>query len=133
MLIPMVFAVVVGFASTAPTTMPTPTATVAASPTPDMAQLTARFTAFFTEVLAEKVPSEGLTDKMQAALTPAVVSELHTFYAPNGTFQKLSFKAQDYVQGFRRYHYVAVFEHGSLGVMFVVDTNGKIAGFFNEP
>jgi hypothetical protein len=132
MLISAIFALLVANLDPAPVPSATPTATTS-SPTPDIAALTTRFTAFFTDVLAGKAPTQGLTDKMQTALTPAVLSQLQQIYGTLGTFQKLSFKFQDSMQGFQRYHYTAVFQKGSPGVMFVVDSSDKIAGFFNEP
>lgn len=132
MFVPMMFAVVVATATPAPLSTAAPGA-VTQSPAPDLPQLTAQFTTFFTDVLAGKVPTQGLTDEMQSALSPAVVSQLQQFYRTLGTFQKLSFKTQDSVQGFARYHYTAVFQNGSPGVMFVVDSSDRIAGFFNEP
>jgi hypothetical protein len=36
------------------------------------------------------------------------------------------------MQGYERYHYLAVFEKGSRGFMFIVDSNGTIAGFFED-
>lgn len=119
-------------ANATPTPIATSTASVP-SPTPEMLKLTARFTSFFADVLAGRTPTQDLTDKMQSALSPAVLSQLQQFYGTLGTFQKLSFKDQDSIQGFRRYHYLAIFQNGSPGVMFVIDSDDKIAGFFNEP
>jgi hypothetical protein len=132
MLIPLILTVILANASPTPSTAST-SSTVVPSATPDVSLLTARFTAFFTEVLAGKAPAQGLTDKMQSALTPDVLSKLSAYYGTLGKFERLTFKAEDEVQGFQRYHYTAVFSNGSSGVLFVVDSDGKIAGFFNEP
>lgn len=94
--------------------------------------LTARFTAFFADVLAGRVPSTNLTPEMKAGLTSGLLSQLAAFYATFGTFEKLEFVGQDTVQGYERYHYTATFDKGTQGVMFVTDTNGAIAGFFKD-
>ncbi len=93
---------------------------------------TARFTAFFADVLAGRVPSTSLTPEMKAGLTSELLSQLSAFYATFGTFQKLEFVDQDIVQGYQRYHYVATFDKGTQGVMFVTDASGAIAGFFKD-
>jgi hypothetical protein len=94
--------------------------------------LSAQFTAFLTDVLAGRLPASGISDQMKSALTPAVIAQVGGSFAPLGKFQKLQFVRQDTVQGYQRYHYVAVFDKGTQGLMFVVDSNGNIAGFFKD-
>jgi len=93
---------------------------------------TARFAAFFSDILADRVPDQNLTDKMTAALTPARVSEICALYTHFGKFQHLQFLGTDSLQGYDRYHYAAIFAGGKQAVLFVLDSQSKIAGFFNE-
>jgi len=94
--------------------------------------LTARFTAFFADVLAGRAPSTNLTPEMKAGLTSELLSQLAAFYASFGTFQKLEYVGEDNVEGYQRYHYTATFDKGTQGVMFVTDASGAIAGFFKD-
>lgn len=93
---------------------------------------TARFASFFRDILADRVPSQDLTDKMKAALTPPTVNQIRTSYSSLGVFQRLQFLGSDSLEGYDRYHYAAMFTGGKRAVMFVLDSRGKIAGFFNE-
>jgi hypothetical protein len=94
--------------------------------------LTAQLTAFLTDVLAGRLPATGISDQMKSALTPALIAQIGGAFAPLGKFQKLQFVRQDTVQGYQRYHYVAVFDKGTQGLIFVVDSNGNIAGFSKD-
>jgi hypothetical protein len=94
--------------------------------------LTARFSAFLTDVLAGHLPSGGVSDAMKSGFTPQLISQVDSSFAALGTFQKLQFVRQDSVQGYQRYHYVAVFDKGTQALMFVLDAKGDIAGFFND-
>jgi hypothetical protein len=98
---------------------------------PDSA-LTARFSTFLTDVLAGRLPATGLSDPMKAAFTSDVLAQVDTAFAGLGTFQKLQFVREDTVQGYQRYHYVAVFDKGAQPLMFVLDSSGNIAGFFKD-
>jgi hypothetical protein len=98
---------------------------------PDQA-LTARFTAFFTEVLAGRIPSGNLSALMKAGFTSEMLSQIDGFYGTFGAFQKLQFVSQDSLGGYQRYHYTAVFDKGTQGVLFVTDSSGAIAGFFKD-
>jgi Protein of unknown function (DUF3887) len=106
-------------------------ATPAPTVTPDSA-LTARFSTFLTDVLAGRLPPAGISDAMKTALTPNMLAQIDAMLAPLGTFQKLQFVREDAVQGYQRYHYVAVFDKGTQPLMFVLDSNGNIAGFFKD-
>ena len=88
------------------------------------------FTAFFTELLAGKVPSVNLTPQVKAGLTPTVLTQIDGLYSNFGAFKSLQFVSSDTVQGYQRYHYKAIFEKSTQGVMFVTDASGAIAGFF---
>jgi hypothetical protein len=99
---------------------------------PDSA-LTSRFTAFFKQVLAGHAPGGNISPQMKSGLTPQLISQIDGAFASYGTFRRLDFVHQDSLQGYQRYHYTAVFDKGSQGLMFVVDSNGTIAGFFQDP
>lgn len=110
-----------------------PAAAASAAPVgPPDAALTARFSAFLSDVLAGRLPPSGVSDRMKAAFTPDMLAEVDTLFAPLGTFQTLQFAREDTVQGFQRYHYIAVFDKGTQALMFVLDSNGNIAGFFKD-
>ncbi len=94
--------------------------------------LTARFTAFLTDVLAGRVPATGLTDAMKTGLTPQLLSQIDGSFAPLGAFQRLQFVRQDTLEGYQRYHYVAIFAKGTQPLMFVLEAGGNVAGFFKD-
>lgn len=94
--------------------------------------LTARFTAFLSDVLAGHLPATGLSDAMKTGFTPQLISQVDAMFAALGSFQRLQFVRQDAVGAYQRYHYVAVFDKGSQPLMFVLDTNGNIAGFSKD-
>ncbi len=95
--------------------------------------LTARFTAFLTDVLAGRLPATGLSDAMKAGFTPQLISQVDGLFTPLGSFHQLQFVRQDTLDGYQRYHYVAVFDKGSQPLLFVLDSSGNIAGFFKDP
>jgi len=120
-------------ASTAPALAQQPAASQAPPPS---SALTTQFTTFLTDILAGHVPATGISDKMQSALTPDVISAIDSNLAPLGTFQKLQYVSQDSAEGYQRYHYIAVFNKGTqphlLPLLFVLDSSGNIAGFFKD-
>lgn len=95
------------------------------------ASVTARFTAFFEDILHGRVPTENLDAAMESALTPAAVARMAHAYAQYGGFKQLDFTGQDTAGPYTRYHYNAVFTHASEPETFVLDQNGAIAGFFS--
>ncbi len=95
--------------------------------------LTGRFTGFLTDVLAGRVPATGLTDAMKSGLTPQMLSQIDGTFTSLGDFQRLQFVRQDTIEGYQRYHYVAIFAKGSQQLMFVLDAAGNVAGFFKDP
>jgi hypothetical protein len=99
---------------------------------PDSA-LTSRLTSFFKQVVAGHVPSGNISPRLKSGLTPQLISQIDGAFASFGTFRRLDFVRQDSMQGYQRYHYTAVFDKGSQGIMFVLDSNGTIAGFFQDP
>ena len=103
-----------------------------AAPPPGNA-LTARFNSFFTDILAGRAPSTNVSPEVRSGLTPQLVSQIRSSFASLGTFRHLQYVRQDQVQGYRRFHYSAVFDKGNQGVMFVVDANNTIVGFFQDP
>lgn len=97
---------------------------------PPAGVMTLRFTTFLTDVLAGRVPpdiSETLRSQSSTMLTQAR-SDLEKL----GTFRRLQFVRQDTSQGYRQYHYVALFDGGSQPVAFVTDSSGAIVGFFQD-
>ena len=92
--------------------------------------LTQRFTKFVASVLAGTVDTTGLSAAMASGLTPDAVKQLAAIFTKNGTFVKLRYLSQDTAEGYRRYHYTAVFSGGSQAVTFVLDSNNDLAGFF---
>jgi hypothetical protein len=103
--------------------------TAAAPPAPS-GVMTAHFTTFLTDVLAGRVPAdiaETLKSQSSTMLTQ-VRSDLGKF----GEFRRLQYVRQDMSQGYRQYHYVAVFDKGSQPVVFVTNSSGVIYGFFQD-
>ncbi len=92
--------------------------------------LTKRFTAFFTSILSGKVDPAGLSSAMASAMTANQVQQIARYFAKDGKFVKLQYIDQDSVQGYRRYHYGAVFSGASQPVMFVLDSKNELSGFF---
>ena len=103
----------------------------AAASTPEPS-LTARFATFIATVLAGQLPASGITDTMKTAFTPAIVEQVKTNFAPLGSFQRLQFTREDGAAGFQRFHYIAIFDKGTQAVIFVLDSNQNIAGFFAD-
>jgi hypothetical protein len=101
------------------------------APAPDSA-LTGRFTSFFTTVLAGHVPGSGISAEMRQGFTQQLLGQIDAAFAGFGKFRQLQFEHADTMQQYQRYHYLAVFEKGSQGVMFVVDSNNTIVGFFED-
>lgn len=113
-----------------PTSQPAPQS--APAPAPSSAQ-TAHFTTFFTQVLGGHVPSANMSSQMRAGFTSQLLSQVDGAFAALGKFRELQFVSADSMQQYTRYHYRAVFEQGSQGVMFVLDSHGTIVGFFQDP
>ncbi len=105
---------------------PAPAASAADSAT------TARFTEFLTNVIAGKLPSTGLSQTMKTKFTPDLVKQVDANLAPLGAFQSLKYVRHDSAQGYQQYHYIATFAKGTLPLLFVVDSDGNIAGFFKD-
>ncbi len=115
-----------------PTAAPTATATSTPQVPPDPA-LTARFSTFFAQILANKMPTGNISDEVKHGLTPQLLGQIRGSFASLGHFHRLEFVRQDAVQQYRQYHYRAVFDNGTQGVMFVTDSAGVISGFFQDP
>jgi hypothetical protein len=112
---------------------PAPTAepAVQSAPAPSSKQ-TAEFTNFFTQVLAGHVPSANMSPQMRAGFTSQLLGQIDGAFAGLGKFRELQFVSADTMQQYARYHYRAVFEQGSQGIMFVLDSSGSIVGFFQD-
>ncbi|HEY3674434.1 MAG TPA: hypothetical protein VGK84_00420 [Candidatus Tumulicola sp.] len=115
----------------------TPASTAAASsspspaPTPDLA-LVQQFETFFNDVLAGQPPTQNLTSQMRTSMTPAALAPVEQYYASLGTLSQFQYLFEDRINGYRRYHFLATFSNGSQKIMFVLDSSGDIAGFFDE-
>jgi hypothetical protein len=118
------------YAQPAPAGQPAPQAPESAPP-PDSA-LTGRFTGFFTTVLGGHVPGGGISAQMRQGFTQQLLGQIDAAFAGLGKFRDLQFVRADTMTQYQRYHYLAVFEKGSQGVMFVVDSNNTIVGFFED-
>ena len=115
------------FAQPAPQSPPAPEA----APAPSSA-MTGRFTTFFTQVLAGHVPSGGISEQMRQGFNQQLLAQIDGAFAGLGKFHQLQFVRADTMQGYQRYHYSAVFDKGSQGIMFVVDSSNTIVGFFQD-
>lgn len=134
--------ILIGFAAVQPAAAQSPApaapspAPAAQSPAPTGAApdaaLTARFSNFLTTILAGKVPATGVSDKIKTGLTPQMVTTIDGALSPLGAFQSLQFVRQNTVQGFQVYHYNAVFAKGNQPMVFVLDSDSNIAGFFKD-
>jgi hypothetical protein len=111
---------------------PTPPPAPAAAPPPSSAT-TGHFTSFFTQILAGHAPGGNVSSAVRSGLTQDVIAKVDAAFASLGKFRELQFVSADTMQQYQRYHYRAVFEQGSQGVMFVIDSNGTIVGFFQDP
>ncbi len=116
-----------------PTASPAPTVEPAtqSAPAPTSKQ-TADFTSFFTQVLAGHVPSGNISPEVKSGFTQQLLGQLDAAFAGMGKFRELQFVSADTMQQYLRYHYSAVFENGSQGIMFVLDSNGTLVGFFQD-
>jgi len=114
---------IVGFFQDSPPASP--------GPAPD-ASLTARFTAFFEDLLAHRVPSTPMIPQMKTSLTPSAISQLDQSFASLGAFKDLTYVSHDAVENYQRYHYRGNFANGTQQLMFVLDSSGAIAGFFKD-
>ncbi|MGA2760039.1 MAG: hypothetical protein ABSF08_06960 [Candidatus Cybelea sp.] len=99
---------------------------------PPSTALTETFSRFFTDVLAERVPSANMSATMRTGLTPAMMSKIRSSFASLGTFVQLRFVKHDTSKGYQGYHYSAVFQNGSQPILFVTDSSGTIVGFFPD-
>ena len=108
-----------------------PSSSPSAAPTPELA-LVQQFEAFFNDVLAGQTPTQNLTSQMRSAMTPAALAPVKEYYASLGTLTQMQYLSTDQAGGFTRYHFLATFSNGSQKVMFVLDQDGEITGFFDE-
>jgi hypothetical protein len=97
--------------------------------TPEEISLSEEFSAFLRALVAGKFPSEKLDDAVTKQLTPETLAAIAKSFAAKGAFQRLDLTGVDRVGQYRRYHYIATFENAKVPLAFVVDANGKIAGF----
>ncbi len=92
---------------------------------------TQSFTTFLADVLAGRTPSRiSSTLRSQSSqLISGVKQTLGTL----GTFRRLEYVREESMQGYHRYHYRAVFEKGTRGLVWVTDSNGTVVGFMEDP
>lgn len=90
---------------------------------------TTTFTTFMTDVMAGRVPP-GISETMKSQSEG--LSQVRQAFTQFGTFKRLQYVRQDTMQGYRRYHYTAIFSKSSQHVIFVTDTGGTIVGFFQD-
>lgn len=90
---------------------------------------TKSFQDFVRSIAAGRKPI-GLAPIMQNALTPIDVSQIRNEFATFGEFESLQFVGMDHRGGYTRYFYLVRFSHRKQGVMFVLDSHQRIAGFF---
>jgi len=114
---------IVGFFQDSPPASP--------GPAPD-ASLTARFTAFFQDLLAHRVPATPMIPQMKSSLTPSAIAQVDQSFASLGAFKDLTYVSHDAVEGYQRYHYRGNFANGTQPLMFVIDSSGAMAGFFKD-
>ena len=69
---------------------------------------------------------------MKSGLTQTLLAQIDSYYQAFGAFKSLQFLKVDTLQGYTRYHYAAVFDRSTQSVMFVTDSSGAIAGFFQD-
>jgi hypothetical protein len=105
----------------------------ATSSVPPSGAVTARFSTFLSQVLSGKTPSGNVSEKLKTGLTPQLVAQLRGSVASYGTFRRLEFLSRDTIQNYDRYRYVAVFDSGKQGFLFVTDSSGQLVGFFEGP
>ncbi|HEX4015085.1 MAG TPA: hypothetical protein VHX17_14510 [Candidatus Cybelea sp.] len=90
---------------------------------------TTSFTTFMTDVMAGRVPPNiSATMKSQSE----GLSQVRQAFTQFGTFKRLQYVRQDTMQGYRRYHYTAIFSKSSQHLIFVTDSSGTIVGFFED-
>jgi hypothetical protein len=92
--------------------------------------LTAAFRSFLESMLDGVLDPSNLSDAMKAALSPDKVDQVRQYFAKYGKFESLKYLSEDSVEGYRRYHYEAIFSGGSQPLMFVMNSSGKLDGFF---
>lgn len=100
---------------------------------PPSGAVTARFSTFLSQVLSGKTPSGNVSDKLKTGLTPQLVAQLRGSLSSYGTFRRLEFLSRDTIQNYDRYRYVAIFDNGKQGFLFVTDSSGQLVGFFEGP
>ena len=74
-----------------------------------------------------------MTPQVKSGLTKQLIAQIDSAFSSFGHFRRLEFVTADSLQGYQRYHYRAIFDSGTQGVMFITDSSGAIAGFFQDP
>jgi hypothetical protein len=109
---------------------PPPAQSAPAAQAAPAAATTAGFSAFLSDILAGRVPP-NISPAMKSQST-TMLTQVKSLLAPLGNFRRLTFLREDSLQGYHRYHYTAVFDKGSQGVVFITDSSGTIVGFGND-
>jgi hypothetical protein len=105
-------------------------AQTAAAPAATAGVMTLRFTTFLTDVLAGRVPAD-IAESMKSQ-SSTMLTQVRSDLGKLGEFRRLQYVRQDTSQGYRQYHYVALFDKGSQPVVFVTNSTGEIYGFFQD-
>ncbi len=105
-------------------------AQTAVAPAPSSGVMTARFSTFLTDVLAGRVPADTSETLKSQSLT--MLTQVRSDLGKFGEFRRLQYVRQDTLEGYRQYHYLAVFDKGSQPVVFVTNSSGVIYGFFQD-
>jgi hypothetical protein len=90
---------------------------------------TATFTTFMTDVIAGRIPPD-ISENMNSHAEG--LSQARQAFTKLGTFKRLQLVREESMQGYYRYHYTAIFQKGSLHIVFVTDSDGTIVGFFPD-
>ncbi len=117
-----------GRAQTAPTQSSVPSSAPQVDP-----KVTAIAKDWLHRIQTANVDRSQLTDKMSAALTPALLQQVAAQLAPLGDPTAISFVGSETVQGITVYHFVLTFKAATVNEFLGIDSAGKIAGLRFTP
>lgn len=104
----------------------------APSATPD--PIAVRAQEMLHEFQTGKVDRSQLDAKMNAAMTPDVLNQIQTKFAPLGDPQQFTFAGKQTVQDDNTaYVYRVTFKSGAFNEIFTLDKDSKVSGFFLVP
>lgn len=85
---------------------------------------------FLHQLRAGRVDPALLTAEMQKALTPAVIANLNERFTSTGELRAVALRGTQRSGVNVRYQYTVAFEKQKVPMTFVLDEQGRIAGFF---